>query len=111
MLVYTGDSRRPVLSVDLDFDFDEWYIDVYDADEGRWFAVDDGLMDFEFGELVEVEWEFADGFMILTLGGREVSNSHQDLPLGMTGVGLGIYDVSGDEDKALFDYIDIRPKG
>ena len=111
VLVYTGDSRRPVLSVDLDFDFDEWYIDVYDADEGRWFAVDDGLMDFEFGELVEVEWEFADGFMILTLGGREVSNSHQDLPLGMTGVGLGIYDVSGDEDKALFDYIDIRPKG
>ena len=111
VMVYTGDSRRPVLSVDLDFDFGEWYIEVYDADEDRWFPVDEGEWDFEFGELMEVEWEFADGFMILALDGEEVSNSSQDLPSGITGVGLGIYDVSGDEDKALFDYIDIRPKG
>lgn len=101
-----------MLSVDLDVAFLEWLIYVYDADEDEWLDVDSGdKKDLEWGELVEVEWEFADGVMILTLDGEEVSRSSRDLPRGMTGVGLGIYDAYGEEETALFDYIDIRPKG
>ena len=112
VIVYTGDSQRPMLSVDLDVAFLEWLIYVYDADEDEWLDVDSGdKMDLEWGRLVEVEWEFADGVMILTLDGEEVSRSSRDLPRGMTGVGLGIYDAYGEEETALFDYIDIRPKG
>ncbi len=109
--VHTGDARHSKLSVDLDIELGEWYIWVYDADEDEWDGLDDGGLDAEFGELVEVEWEFADGVMILTLDGEEVSNSSQDVPKGTTGIGLGMYFVLDDEDKALFDYIDIRPKG
>ncbi len=109
--VHTGDARYSKLSLDLDIGFLEWIIWVYDANEDDWDILDDDVLDVEFGELVEVEWEFADGVMVLTLDGEEVSNSSQDVPESMTAVGLGIYSVFSDEDKALFDYIDVRPKG
>ena len=108
--VHTGDARYSKLSADLDIDLGEWSIWVYDADEGGWDELDFGDLDAEFGELVEVEWEFADGVMVLTLDGEEVSNSSQDVPEGMTAVGLGMYSAYSDEDKALFDYIDIGSK-
>ena len=111
IMVHTGDAQHSILRVDLDPDFAEWVIWVYDADEDDWDDLDDGDLDVEYGELVEVEWEFADGLMILTLDGEEVSNSSPDVPESVTGVGLGMAYAFYDEDKALFDYIDVRPKG
>ena len=111
VMVHTGRARRSILSVDLDFDFGEWGIYVYDANDDAWAIVDEGDLDVEYGELVEVEWEFADDVMILTLDGEEVSNSSRSLPRSVSAVGLGIYSVVTDADKALYDYIDIRPKG
>ena len=111
IMVHTGDAQHSILRVDLDPDFAEWVIWVFDEDEDDWTDLDDGDLDAEYGELVEVEWEFADGVMILTLDGEEVSNSSRDVPKGMIGVGLGMAYALFDEDKALFDYIDIRPRG
>ncbi|MCY3808716.1 MAG: hypothetical protein OXG58_04640, partial [Gemmatimonadetes bacterium] len=110
VMVHTGHARYSNMSLDLYFEHDHWIIWSYDARQDAWYNRGYGDVDLEFGELVEVEWEFTDGVMILTLDGGEELNSSRDLPRSMTGVGLGLYKVSN-EDKALFDYIDVRPKG